>query len=254
MKIRKFIALLSLLVGIGLMAYSGNQVMKAGQVYREGAENYSALRGSVKVSAAPGSPGQITQADAGTKVYIPESDIDFVALKALNKDAAAWLYCPDTEIDYPVMRADDYSYYLSHLPDGSYNPNGALFIDFNNAPDFSEPLTVIYGHHMKSGQMFGSIVGYKEQGYYDKHPYMYLYTEKGNYRIDLIYGCVIGAGQWRDRAFMYKDNLSSLMAYAEYNTTFKSGAEYKNGDRIIALSTCSYEFDNARYVVLGVLR
>ena len=79
-------------------------------------------------------------------------------------------------------------------PDGTYNANGSLFIDYNNAWDFSDQLTVIYGHHMKSGQMFGSLKGYKGQAYFENHPYMYLYTDNGNYRIDLLYGCVAGSG------------------------------------------------------------
>jgi sortase B len=185
---------------------------------------------------------------------VPDLNVDFEALKAINKDAAAWLCSPGTVIDYPVMKADNYSYYLRRLPDGTENANGSLFIDYNNAPDFSEPLTVIYGHHMKSGRMFGSLKGYKDQGYYAKHPYMYLYTEQGNYRIELLYGFVIGAGQWRERAFMYAENVPMLLAYAAHNTTFESKAKYAEGDRVVALSTCSYEFDDARYVVVGVLR
>jgi sortase B len=181
-------------------------------------------------------------------------EIDFDALGEINEDAVAWLYCPDTVIDYPVMRADDYSYYLNHLPDGAQNVNGSVFIDYNCASDFTDPLTVLYGHHMKSGMMFGSLNGYKNQEYFEEHPYMYLYTQQGDYRIDLIYGCVIDAGQWRERAFMYPENVESLLAYAAYNTTFESGAEYSEGDRVVAMSTCSYEFNNARYVVLGVLR
>jgi len=152
------------------------------------------------------------------------------------------------------MRAYDYDWYLRHLPDGSYNANGALFLDSNCPADFIGGLSIIYGHHMKSGRMFGSLTGYKKQDYFDEHPYMYLYTEKGNYRIDLKYGCVISAGEWRDRAFMYEVNLESLLAYASTKTTFESAAEYGDDDRFLVLSTCSYEFDDARYIVIGVLR
>ena len=184
----------------------------------------------------------------------PAQKVDFDKLKKINKDAAAWLYCPDTVIDYPVMKANDYTYYLNRLPDGTFNANGALFIDYNNAPDFSGPLTVIYGHHMKSGSMFGGLKGYKDQGYYEKHPVMYLYTKDKNYRIELMYGCVIGAGQWKEQAFMYAENIDSLITYAANNSTFKSRVKYMKGDRIAVLSTCSYEFDEARYVLLGILR
>lgn len=190
----------------------------------------------------------------GTKINIPDMFIDFAALREINRDAVAWLYCPDTVIDYPVVRARDYDYYLHHLPDGTTNANGTLFIDYNWV-DFLDQLTVVYGHNMKSGRMFGTLTRYKEQGYFEAHPYLYLYTAEGErYRIDLLYGCVIGAGQWRERAFMFKENSDALIAYAAYKTTFKSEAQYEKGDKIIALSTCSYEFDDARYVVIGALR
>ena len=80
-----------------------------------------------------------------------------------------------------------------------------------------------------------------------------LYTLWGNYRVELLYGCVIGAGQWRDRAFMYEANLDGLLDYAAYHTTFTSTELYSEEDRIIVLSTCSYEFDDARYIVIGKL-
>ena len=197
-------------------------------------------------------------AENGQAVYpdieIPYMTFDFDSLRDINPDAAAWLYCPDTLIDYPVMRAADYNYYLHHLPDGSYNENGTIFIDYN-WKGFSDGLTVLYGHNMKSGQMFGSLANYKKQPYFDEHPYLYLYTPNdGNFRIELLYGCVVSAGQWRERAFMFEENLDAFLTYAAHNTTFNSGASYTRGDRVIALSTCSYEFDDARYVVVGALR
>ena len=288
---RYIIALMALLLGIFLMAYAGAQMADAQQVYREGSLAYDNLRERVKGNAKDGQDakeGQKDQKDQSEKenapsgggaqgaaagetpgfpgtaadntpqiprIYVPELDIDFGKLKQINKDTAAWLYSPGTEIDYPVMRADDYDYYLRHLPDGTWNLNGSLFIDYNSAPDFSGPLTIIYGHHMKyQNMMFGSLKGYKDQNYYDAHPYMYLYTEQKNYRIDLLYGCVVSAGKWREQAFMFGENLDALLSYAARNTTFGSAAAYREGDRIIALSTCSYEFDDARYVVLGILR
>ena len=252
MKKNKIIALLSLLLGMGIMIYSGSQFLETKRVYREGNNMYDDLRNQVSEEFSFSPPPANTK-DA-EHVYFPQRYIDFAALQAINKDAAAWLYSPGTVIDYPVMIATDYNYYLGHLPDGTKNANGALFIDYNCAADFSEKLTVIYGHNMKSGRMFGSLKGYKTQSYYDERPNMYLYTEQENYRIELLYGCVIGAGQWRERAFMYAENMDALLSYAEHNTTFKSNVQYEEGDRIVALSTCSYEFNNARYVVIGILR
>ena len=229
-------AWLLLALSICAIAFALCNLREPWQAYREGNESYGQLAGL----ARPANPK-------------PDMPIDFAALQAVNPDAAAWLHCPDTVIDYPVMRAEDYDYYLRRLPDGTYNANGSLFIDYHCAPDFTGQLTVIYGHHMKSGRMFGSLKGCKQQAYYERHPAMYLYTQQGRHRIDLLYGCVIAAGEWRERAFMYEANLDGLLAYAASNTTFTSAARYSPGDRIVALSTCSYEFDGARYVVLGVI-
>jgi len=102
--------------------------------------------------------------------------------------------------------------------------------------------------------MFGSLLEYKEQKYYEENPFMYLYTEQGNYRIDLIYGCIISAAQWKEGAYIYAENLDSLVNYAASNTTFESNVLYKEKDKIIVLSTCSYEYNDARYLVVGILK
>jgi len=265
-----------MLISLGVMLLSGFKLRETHHIYQIGEENYKSLTDRVRPGGLPdfgglkngsgtsgangsgGSGGAFSgtgsRPDVTPNVAIPDMAIDFDVLQSINPDAVAWLYSPDTVIDYPVVRATEYDYYLHHLPDGTYNANGTLFIDYNWT-DFSDKLTIIYGHNMNSGRMFGSLTGYKGQQYYEAHPYLYLYTAEGErFRIDLLYGCVIEAGQWRERAFMFDVNLDSLLSYAAYHTTFKSKTQYTQGDRVVVLSTCSYEFDNARYVVLGLLR
>lgn len=244
-----------LLVSISILLFSGYKLRENFLIYAEGDKNYEQLKTRLRNSDKKiSSDSDIGLSGTKPQVEIPPLSIDFETLKIINADAAAWLYCPDTIIDYPVMRAGDYDWYLHHLPDGTYNANGSLFLDFNGSPDFSGKLNIIYGHNMKSGKMFGSLTGYKQQEYFEQRPYMYLYTEQGNYRIDLKYGCTIGAGEWRDRAFMYDLNINELLAYASGKTTFKSSTEYTDNDRFMVLSTCSYDFDDARYIIIGVLR
>ncbi|WP_312503185.1 class B sortase [Lacrimispora sp.] len=236
-----------LLIGsICVIVFSGYKLKESLQIYAEGDQSYENLKEQVR--------HQESSSSSDDAEDIPPVFIDFEALKKINSDAAAWLYSPDTIIDYPVMRAHDYDWYLHHLPDGTYNANGTLFLDYNCPEDFSGGLSIIYGHHMKSGGMFGSLTEYKEQDYFEEHPYLYLYTEQRSYRIYLKYGCVISAGEWRDRAFMYEVNRKALLSYASSKTTFESSAEYTDRDRLLVLSTCSYEFDDARYVVIGILR
>ena len=264
MKKSMICALLVLIAGMVVMLGAGYRLMETNREYLEGDAVYDDLSFRIRRAAdtserphqtvgSTAAAGELPPDEKRPYIYIPEYEIDFDTLLSVNKDSAAWLYSPGTVIDYPVMRADDYNYYLNHLADGTANANGTLFIDYNNAHDFSGGLTVIYGHHMKSGKMFGSLKGYKEQSYYDSHPYMYLYTQEGSFRIELMYGIVVAAGQWKEQAFMFEENLDAFLEHAMRNTTFKSDVKRQAGDRIIALSTCSYEFNDARYVVIGVL-
>ncbi|MCL2079961.1 MAG: class B sortase [Oscillospiraceae bacterium] len=263
----KILAVMALFIGLALAGYAGKGLLDTQKMNEQGQKAYSQIRESIKKSSSgdlsgfadsgsSNDTGYLTDASGYDVIAVPELFIDFDMLAQINTDAAAWLYSPGTVIDYPVMRADDYSFYLNHLPDKSVNKNGSLFIDYNNSPDFKDFLTVIYGHHMKSGEMFGSLVKYKEQEYFDDHPFMYLYTNGSNYRIDIAYGFVISARDWSDNGFMYEENLPALLSYAQKNTTFFSEMEggYTQNERIIALSTCSYEYSDARYVIIGILR
>ena len=252
-----------LVCALCVMLFSAYKLWQTQQMYQEGDESYAQLITLVRKAPQPGlTAGPVTpqvnapasSAPQNPQVEVPEIHIDFDALKKINPDAAAWLFLPDSPIDYPIMRADDYSWYLNHLADGTRNANGALFLDYNCPQDFSGALSVIYGHNMKSDKMFGSLDEYKKQPYYEEHPYMYLYTaDDGNYRINLLYGCVVGANQWRERAFMFEANLPALLAYAQHNTTFVAEEAYTEADRFVVLSTCSYEFDDARYILIGKL-
>lgn len=102
--------------------------------------------------------------------------------------------------------------------------------------------------------MFGSLNGYRSQSFYDSHPVMFLYTPQRNYRIDLMSGFVLAERQWRENAFMFPENLPQLLDFASKNTTFESSVTWTEGDRILGMSTCEYDFDGARYVVLGIMR
>ena len=180
--------------------------------------------------------------------------IDFDAMIADCADAKAWLYGPDTVIDYPVVQASDNQFYLYRFMDGTYNPNGTLFIDFRCEGDFSGLNTVIYGHHMQNGSMLASIVKYRDQEYYDAHPVLYLNTPDGDYRLDVFTGFVT----WYDsRVYMF--SFESKTEFVDWYTLMKTYSDFDcdveitPDDRIVTLSTCTYDYDNARYVLMAKL-
>ena len=95
--------------------------------------------------------------------------------------------------------------------------------------------------------MFGTLLNYKNQSYYDKYPYMYYLTPERNYRIDLLAGSVVSPEDIIYQTSISPDYIEELCM----KSTFKSRKVFKDGDNIITLSTCSYEYDDARYIVIG---
>lgn len=180
---------------------------------------------------------------------------DFTALKAWNPDIVGWLWCPGSEIDYPIVQGVDNEYYLNRTADGVKSVMGSIFMESKNRGDFSDDLTVLYGHHIRGGQMFSSLSGYKKQDYYEEHPHMVLYTPEQDYRIELFAGQVLNGrtgtfplvfGGPEARRVWLEELLSA--------SAFQGGVTVAETGRIVALCTCTYEYQDARYAVYGVLR
>lgn len=98
---------------------------------------------------------------------------------APDTEVVGWLYSPGTVIDYPIGFSGDNSYFLNHTLDGEERIAGALFLDGGCPTDFSAPHSVIYGHCMRNGSMFGSLSKYRNQDYYEAHSCMYLTLANG---------------------------------------------------------------------------
>lgn len=217
----------------------------------------------------------ISEYRAGTEVYdelaelaeaVPEEtapekslDINFDALKEENEDVVAWLYSEGTVINYPVVQGDDNAYYLYRLVDGTWNSKGSLFVDYRCEKPFVDFNTVIYGHRMNDGSMFRSLLECRDSpGYYDAHRTMELATPDAYYRVK-----VFGAATIPADSDMYRFDFSSDSEKGSYidwireNNEIPSGGgsevEVSASDKIVMLSTCTYEFDDARLVVWGKL-
>ena len=175
--------------------------------------------------------------------------IDFEQLLAKYPDAVGWLYCEGTTINYPVMQSNDNNYYLRRLPDGTYNTAGSLFADYRCGDIGETNNYIIYGHNMKNGTMFSSLTKYKYQSYYDEHPALYLFTPEGNYKIEPIAGFV---SKPTGEVYNTEQTYEQMLEYCS-KSTFISDVSPDQEDVYITLSTCSYEYENARYVVIGRL-
>lgn len=207
----------------------------------------------IEFTPAAAGDDRARQADANVPP-VPQSSLDFSALKEQCPDIKAWLFAEGTRLDYPVAQTDNNDYYLRHLYNGERNSSGTLFIDYRNTGLFTEQNTVIYGHHTKDGGMFATVRSYRKQSFYDAHPTMTLYTLDGDYLIELICGTVED-GNFEFVEFEF-DDVSAFYAYIDSRrerSTFRSDVEVEPGDKLVSLCTCSYERENARYMLMGKL-
>ena len=197
---------------------------------------------------------EIMQDENIQKKNILPIEVDFENLKEKNKDIIAWIYSENTPINYPVVKTSNNDYYLRRLIDGTYNQAGTLFVDYKNSSDFSDYNTIIYGHNMKNGAMFGTLTNYSNQEYYDEHKEIFFFTEDKNYKIVVFAGFTTSSESDIYKFPKTSNTNEKLINKAIKNSTFKSDIEVTSEDRIITLSTCSYSYENARYILLGVLK
>lgn len=180
--------------------------------------------------------------------------VDFESLLAKNEDVVGWIFCENTVINYPITQGEDNDEYLHHLLDGTYNSSGTLFVDCECAPEFAGANTIVYGHNMKNGSMFYSLLNYREQSYYDAHPVLYLNTPTQNYKIEVFSGYICNYdSDTYTLSFPSEEDYVNFVNKMKSQSDFNCDVEVTGNDRIITLSTCTYEYDNARYVVQGKL-
>lgn len=181
--------------------------------------------------------------------------VDWKALKKVNPDVQGWLYQKGTVINYPVVQGTDNDTYLHTRFDKQWSGGGTLFVDYRMEKDFKGFNSIIYGHHMKDGSMFRSIRGYtKEEGYYDKHKTLELATPHGNYHLVVFSAFITKATDENTYKMTYDE--AEKQAYidraweqSELLIT-RDSVDVTKSDRLVTLSTCAYDYEEARYIVM----
>ena len=183
------------------------------------------------------------------------AEIDHADLERINSDYQLWLYAPATPIDYPVAQCRDNSYYLDHLLNRKSNRAGTLFIDYRNLADLKDPNTLIYGHHMRDSSMFHSLTDFETPGFFHAHPFMVAVLPREIYVIELFSGYVTDSSDHcYDLAISDEKDMRAFVERAERKSNFDAHGDVNcRKDRLVTLSTCAYNFENARYVAIGRL-
>lgn len=203
--------------------------------------------------AAPPAPGaSASQGGAAQAANVSgSSDASkqvYQSLIAINPDAAGWIAIPGTNIDYPVARANDNAYYLTHSFDRKESTHGAIFMDYRNDGTHPDSHILIYGHNMRDGSMFGQLAQYKNASFYEAHPVITL-----NLRGEETAWQIFSVSVLNDDALPV--DFSSQAEFAGFIQSQKAASLYDTGtaagpeDQILTLSTCSHDYENARFTV-----
>lgn len=258
---KKFNIILIAIIAVLAAAFifCGYQVISILSEYKEAEKMYEGL--SDKYASAPAvtpTPKPVAEGeeeeDDGLDPEVSPIEIDFESLLADCEDIVGWLYSPDTVINYPVAQAEDNDKYLYNFIDGRYNGSGTLFFDYLCEPDLTSTNTVMYGHHMNDGSMLASLCNYGRQDYFEAHPVLYFNSPEQNYRVEVFSAYITDPGAVSyiiefGEDYTYQDFLDEVRSLSE----IESPVEVSTEDRIMTFSTCTYEYNNARFVVHGKL-
>ena len=196
----------------------------------------------------------------GKQEELPDILPEYQAIYQENPEFAGWLTIPDSIVDYPVMKPkNDTDYYLDHTFSGEEDKNGTLFIDSRNDIVHRSTNIIIYGHNMRSGNMFGNLDKYKSESYYKDHPMIRFDTiyEKGTYQV--MYAFMSHIYKEDEIAFKYyqfidaasEQEFDSDMRSMQEMALYDTGVTAQYGDRLLTLSTCDYEESDGRFVVVA---
>ena len=164
----------------------------------------------------------------------------------ITSDMVCWLTIDDTNIDYPVMQGFDNSQYLNLDPYGNFSLSGSIFLDSRNAADFTDPYSIIYGHHMEYGKMFGALDDFLDDQYLDSHRTGTLIvgrTGEKTYELEIFYAMSADA---KDEMVFGTDHSDELKEFLR-----TEGFDMEN--RIICLSTCTGGDSTERTVVFAYI-
>lgn len=175
-------------------------------------------------------------------------------LSYINEDYRGWITIENTNIDYPILQGEDNDYYLSRDINKEYLKSGSIFLDYRNN-NFDDKNTVIYGHSMRNGTMFGQLKYFKESGALDENKYIYILSPEGKtlkYEIFSVYTSDIN-DNYIETSFNSDEEYKEFLDKICEKSLFPVNIDISTEDKILTLSTCSYEYENARTVIHGKL-
>ena len=185
--------------------------------------------------------------------YKPGYETDDAINKEIEENMVAWLTVDDTSIDYPVMQGEDNNEYLNKDPYGDYSLAGSIFLDSRNNRKFKDQYSLVYGHHMEQGMMFGALDEFLDEDYFNSHRSGTLTVGKKIYEIKIF--AVLECEATEQAIFAPTEaEASETLSFIKENALFLDDSVLSDeNEKILGMSTCKYPDTVERTLVFGVL-
>lgn len=254
-RIRKWIMAACVCIAAACFTYLGIYSYQVSRLdaYAEKQQNLKGVDSSVVVPETP-----VIHYDS-EEIDVPDILEEYKILYSLNKRLIGWVKIDDTYIDYPVLQTTNNEYYLNHNFDQEEDKNGSIFLDKDCSILPRSTNLIVYGHHMRSGRMFGQLNKYSSKDFYEKHKLIQFDTiyETGTYEIMYVFRSKIY--EESEIVFKYYQfiNANSEIEFNSYMremaemSLYDTGVTAEYGDELLTLSTCDYYTSGGRFVVVA---
>ena len=175
-----------------------------------------------------------------------EEENGAVSESPITSDMVGWITMDDTNIDYPIMQGEDNTAYLNKDPYGKFSLSGSIFLDSRNNSAFTDEYSLIYGHHMEYGVMFGALDDYLDEDYLQSHRHGQLLVGRDGkvmYELEAFYAMSADA---KDDFIFNPENYEELYAFLR-----EKGMDINH--RVLCLSTCAGDTSTTRIVVFAYI-
>lgn len=254
---RKLLVCVCLLLCLVSFGYLGAYYQVSAKSARE-FEELVALK-EAGAGALPSNSKEVKIHYTDDNVEIPDVLPEYQAILNKNQRLIGWVEIADTIIDYPVMQTVNNEYYLDHNFNQEEDNNGCIFMDYQCDVIKGCDNIILYGHHMKSGKMFGTLNKYSNQSYCEEHPVIKFDTiyEKGEYQVMYVFRSKVYSEE--DVNFKYYQFINAV-SEKEFNSylnemaalsLYDTGVTAEYGDKLLTLSTCDYQENKGRFVVVA---
>ena len=277
-----FLTTLLMLVALGVFVYAGYTLYGFYKEYKKGSDEYDNLESSyaaedqsedldaleddevlksfqsIEEAENNGSVAgheTATVTENGKQVTLPvmANPIDFAQLKSVNEDIVGWLRIRALDISYPVVQGEDNDFYLHRTFEKTDNFAGCLFFNYLNKPDLTDQNTIVYGHNMRNGSMFGKLKQFREEGKFEKSKFFCIFTPDFIYQYRIFAVTVVNKTGLTYQTGFTDEQFDEFIDYAFEHSEIEAGdVEVTKEDRIVTLSTCTGD-DSTRFAVMGKL-